>query len=133
MLIFYRYRARNKRLGKGQFLPATTSALTPKEKLELENVTKTTTEKLMAAELSKANTTAIDAICMDKKLVSLIEISWEIQNSEYTDFENFTLMFMIRSAYDKVNDIGSADVEVSSHLVSMDIMNPLPPSHGPLT
>lgn len=51
-------------MGKGQFLPVTTSALTPREKIELETVTKTTHEKLMAAVTSKPNTSgsAIDSV-----------------------------------------------------------------------
>lgn len=61
-----KYRARNKRLGKGQFLPTTTSALTPKEKLALESVTKTTAEKLLAAEISKSGS-SIDTISTDKQ------------------------------------------------------------------
>ncbi|XP_076091142.1 uncharacterized protein LOC143063082 isoform X1 [Mytilus galloprovincialis] len=61
-----KYRARNKRLGKGQFLPTTTSALTPKEKLALESVTKTTAEKLLAAEISKSGN-SIDTISTDQQ------------------------------------------------------------------
>ena len=58
-----KYRARNKRLGKGQFLPVTTSALTPREKIELETVTKTTHEKLIAAgTTSKPSTSVIDSV-----------------------------------------------------------------------
>lgn len=50
-------------MGKGQFLPVTTSALTPREKIELETVTKTTHEKLIAAgTTSKPSTSVIDSV-----------------------------------------------------------------------